>query len=266
MAPLPSGSPNLFERLLRRFTGLISIATLIPFYALCIACIGASLAPAVAFFSWSSTLTTDLVNWQRYVALGCAFGLSYLIYGLTLIFLVPAANAIVAGRLRPWKGAYHSSMMVRWYFHNGLAYIVRFTFLEFITPTPINRLYFQMMGMKVGRGTYINSSHISDPSLITLEDKVTIGGSAVIIGHYGVGGHLVLAPVTIRKGATIGLRAVIMGGTEIGENVKLLPNSVVLPKTRIPAGETWGGVPAQPINTRLLDIGDIATRAASGES
>jgi serine acetyltransferase len=38
-----------------------------------------------------------------------------------------------------------------------------------------------------------------------------------------------------------------MGGAQIGKGAKILPNSVVLPKTVIPAGETWGGVPAQKI-------------------
>ncbi|MCM2282041.1 MAG: hypothetical protein NDI61_09365 [Bdellovibrionaceae bacterium] len=258
------GPPTLFERLLRRFTTIVSMATLIPFYTLCLACIGLSLTPSVMFFHWVSERTAETAAWQRYLAQGSALGVCYLIYGLTLIFLVPAVNLLIGGRLRAWRGTYHSGMSIRWYMHNGLAYIVRFTFLEFITPTPLNQLYFQMMGMKVGRGTYINSSHISDPSLITLEEKVTIGGSAVIVGHYGVGGFLVLAPVVIRQGATIGLRATVMGGTEIGAGAKILPNSVVLPKTRVPAGETWGGVPAQKIDVRKLDSGEAAPPIAVG--
>ena len=91
----------------------------------------------------------------------------------------------------------------------------------------------------------INTTNISDPGLITIEDGVTIGGSATIIAHYGVQGYLIIAPVLIRKNATIGLRAIVMGGVEIGERVKVLPNSVVLPKTIIPAGDTWAGVPAK---------------------
>ena len=73
-------------------------------------------------------------------------------------------------------------------------------------------------------------------------------GTPSIIAHYGQGGFLVVAPVKIGAGATIGLRASIMGGTEIGENAKVLANSFVLPNTKIPAGETWGGIPAVRIN------------------
>jgi acetyltransferase-like isoleucine patch superfamily enzyme len=108
------------------------------------------------------------------------------------------------------------------------------------------------MGMKIGEGTLINSSHLSDPSLIEMGRKVTLGGSVTIVAHYGQGGFLVLAPVKIGDKATIGLRAILMGGVTIGEGAKILPNSVVLPKTQVPAGETWGGVPARKIEAHEL--------------
>jgi len=65
--------------------------------------------------------------------------------------------------------------------------------------------------------------------------------------HWGGGGHLVIAPVRICRGATIGLAATIMGNVEVGAGAVILPHSVVLPGSRVGAGETWGGVPARPI-------------------
>ncbi|MBS1766127.1 MAG: hypothetical protein JST05_01800 [Acidobacteria bacterium] len=38
-----------------------------------------------------------------------------------------------------------------------------------------------------------------------------------------------------------------MGDVEVGDGATVLPQSVLLPGTRVPAGETWGGVPAQRI-------------------
>jgi len=38
-----------------------------------------------------------------------------------------------------------------------------------------------------------------------------------------------------------------MGDVEVGEGATILANSVLLPGTRVPAGERWGGVPARPI-------------------
>jgi acetyltransferase-like isoleucine patch superfamily enzyme len=126
--------------------------------------------------------------------------------------------------------------------------VVRYSFLEFVTPSAFATLYYRLMGMKIGRNVAINSTAIADPSLITMEDNVTIGGSASVLAHYAQSGYLVIAPVKIGKGVTVGLKATIMGDVEIGEYAKILPNSAVLPKTRIPAGETWGGVPAVKVD------------------
>jgi len=79
-----------------------------------------------------------------------------------------------------------------------------------------------MMGMKIGKGVMINSSNISDPCLIVLDDYVTIGGSAYMMAHYGMKGFLIIDKLHIKKGAMIGLAAKILGGVSIGER-QLLP-------------------------------------------
>jgi acetyltransferase-like isoleucine patch superfamily enzyme len=139
-------------------------------------------------------------------------------------------------RLKPFRGGYYSLGAVPWYFHNALTYIVRYTFLEFITPTPMNILFYRMMGMKIGKNVHLNTTNISDPCLIEIGDKVTIGGSAHIIAHYASKGYIIVDHVKIGNGATVGLKATIMGDVEIGETAAIGPHEVILPKSRIPAG------------------------------
>ena len=116
--------------------------------------------------------------------------------------------------------------------------MVRLSFLDFVTPSPLNVLFYRMMGMKIGKGVVINTTNISDPSLITLGDYVTVGGSATIFAHYGQKGYLIIAPVTVGSGTNIGLKASIMGGVTVGKNVTIKPHVALLPKTDIPDGET----------------------------
>jgi acetyltransferase-like isoleucine patch superfamily enzyme len=130
--------------------------------------------------------------------------------------------------------------------------MLRYSFLEFVTPSPFSLWFYKAMGMRVGRGSVINSTHISDPSLLHLGKKVTVGGSATIVAHYGQAGFLVLSPVIIEDDVTIGLRATIMGGVKIRKGAKILPNSVVMPKTEVPAGEVWGGVPAHKLDLKKV--------------
>jgi hypothetical protein len=242
------GFAGFFETALRRFKNAIHIVLTMPLYAVGCIMIGVAAAPGVATFEY---LTTHLVAsslWLHYLVIGFSLGVSYFAYGFSLLFVAPTMNFILRTNLKPWRGPYYSLEAIRWFFHNGATYLARYTFLEFVTPSPFNILFYRMMGMKIGPGSTINSTWISDPSLIELGEKVTIGGSVTLVGHYGQGGYLVLARTKIGNRVTIGLKATIMGGVTIGDGAKVLPNSVVMPKTEIPASETWGGVPARKID------------------
>jgi acetyltransferase-like isoleucine patch superfamily enzyme len=242
------GLAGLFESIFRSFRNLTHLVIMTPLYVFASVVIGVALTPGLIVFRLTYMTTTDWPVIPRLISLGTCIAFTYFGYGLSLVFMLPALNSLFRLRLKPWRGPYYSLPSVPWYIHNGFTYLLRYTFLEFITPTPLNIFFYRGMGMKIGRGTVINTSAISDPSLIRLGEKVTIGGSVTIVGHYGQGGFLVLAPVEIGDRVTVGLRCIIMGGVKIGKEAKILPNSAVMPKTIIPAGEVWGGVPARKID------------------
>lgn len=253
------GFAGLFETLLRRFKNLLHISMIVPLYIVGCAVIGLAAAPGTVLVAWTFKFVSradfasfgvargDVFWWAiQGWAVGSAVVGAVFLTGFFLVFVLPVANFILlwGGRLKPWRGPYYSLEAIRWYIHNGITYVLRYSLLEMFTPSPIGILFYRLMGMKIGRGAVINSTALSDPSLIKIGEKVTIGGSVTIVAHYGQAGFLILAPVEIGEGATIGLRASIMGGAKIGRNARIMPHSVVLPKTVIPDGEIWGGVPA----------------------
>lgn len=244
------GLKGIFEIILRRFKVLTQLLLIAPLFIAASAIIGLSAMPGIWLYeSLTSGFSEGLVG---YFVNGFSLALGFFAFCFGLIFVTPLINFVLRGYLKPWRGPYYSFEALRWYLHNGLTYLPRFTVLNFITPSPFVNLFYQMMGMKIGRGTIINTIYISDPSLITLGKKVTIGGSVTLVAHYGQGGLLVIAPVIIGDNCTLGLKSSVMGGVTIGKDVKILPHSVVMPKTIIPDGETWGGVPAQKIEKSNL--------------
>ena len=220
---------------MRRFRIISYILALIPLYIVVIIAMGLSATPGVYFFSWVLKISVGWTEFYRLMSLSIGFVAAYFIYGFTLIFVIPLFNWLIPLRIKPFRGSFFSIQSIPWYVHNGLTYIVRYTFLEFITPTPLNILFFRLMGMKIGKGVHINTSNISDPALIEIGDYVTIGGSAHIIAHYGQKGYLVVANVKIGAGANIGLKATIMGDSVIGENAVIAPHEVILPRSRLKA-------------------------------
>lgn len=247
-----SGIKGLFEKGLRKAASTVHVLSVLPMFFVAGLCFGAGLFPAVLTFRWIYQLSHEWGFLASSFAIAAAIGLSYFIFALSLIVVIPVLNFVFRAKLKPWRGSYYSFEAVNWYIHNGLTYLARYTILELLTPSPFSQWYYQMLGMKIGKHTQLNTTHISDPSLISLGNKVTIGGSATIVGHYGQGGYLVLAPVIIEDEVTLGLKASVMGGVHIGKGAKILPHSVILPKTQIPAGETWGGVPARKFSREEL--------------
>lgn len=226
-----TGLLGLLETFARKFRTLGFFFVLIPAFLGLIIPMGLALSPGILIFEYAYQATSEMPLITRAVILGPSLALGYFLYGLTLIFLIPILNFPLIPFVRKQRSTWFSLSVIPWYYHNALTYLARYTFLEFITPTPLNLLFYKMMGMKIGKGTMINTTNISDPCLITLGDYVTIGGSATLMAHYGMKGFLIIDKLIIENNATIGLKSSLFGNVVIKEGAVVAPHEVVLPKT-----------------------------------
>ncbi|MDX2493791.1 MAG: hypothetical protein QNK27_02395 [Desulfuromusa sp.] len=245
---------SILDRLIRRFSRPAYVIVVLLLYLLVSTALGLALAPALFFFSelfaWSQKLP-QIFHW---IVSGFGLAVSFFIFGFTLLIVVSTYNWLLPTRVRPFKGGYYSLKAVPWLLHNGLFYLVRFTFLPFVTLTPFGIWFLKAMGMNLGRHVFINTEYISDPQLITLGNDVALGGSVRIFAHYGGHGNLVVEPVVVGERATIGIAATIMGDVRIGQDATILAHSVLMPGSRVGNGEVWGGVPARRINREEMEV------------
>jgi acetyltransferase-like isoleucine patch superfamily enzyme len=248
--PPPTG---LLDKLTRRFSRPAYLVVVLGVYVLASTVLGFALAPALWCFSQISAWSEGLPLLLRWLSLATGAALCFFLFGFALLVVVPIYNRLLPTKFEPFKGGYYSLRAVPWFLHNGLFYLVRFTFLPFVTLTPFGVAFLKAMGMKIGRHAFINTEYISDPRLITLGDDVVLGGSVRIFAHYGGGGNLVVSPVVIEDRATIGLAATVMGDVRVGRGATILAHSVLMPGSRVGPGETWGGVPAVPIGREEMD-------------
>jgi FkbH-like protein len=99
-------------------------------------------------------------------------------------------------------------------------------------------------------GVLVNWGNIYDPDLTEIGDRVIIGSDASVVAHGMTTRNdgaivYVSAPVKIGNRATIGGAAHVALGCSIGEDAIVEPSAVLAPFSHIPAGEVWGGNPAQ---------------------
>ena len=135
------GVKGLFEVLLRRFKFFMHIATMVPVYFLACLVLGVCLIPGITLFRWVSEMTLHQAFLIQNMAYGFTFAIGFFMYGLSMIFVAPALNFVIVRRLKEWRGSYYSAESLKWFVHNGLTYLVRFTFLEFVTPSPLVILF-----------------------------------------------------------------------------------------------------------------------------
>lgn len=232
-----TGWSGFVETVMRRFRNVSFMLIMAPIGLLYIFCVSVSLIPGVTLYRYVSEATLNSTPFWQNAGLAFSISAGFFLYGLSVIFVVPLVNKLLPLKVKPHRATWYSLSVVPWYYHNALTYLVRYTFLEFLTPTPLNKLFYQMMGMKIGQGTIINSTNISDLCLIEIGDYVTIGGSATLVAHYGMKGMLIIDRLVIEDKVTIGLKATVFGDVVIGKGAMVKPNDVVMPKSRIPARE-----------------------------
>ncbi|HEX8725475.1 MAG TPA: hypothetical protein VF737_08815 [Gemmatimonadaceae bacterium] len=260
--PAPTGA---VDRFVRRYNGVSYALAVVAIYLIAATALGLALVPPLLVVSRAAPPLWRWESWARWPLLGIVGGASAFLWGFSLLVVVPVFNFVLPTRLRAFSGGYFTVAAVPWYLHNGLFYLVRYTFLPFVTPTPIGIWFLRAMGMHMGRRPRITTENFTDVSMITLGDDVSIGGSAHVFCHYGGAGRLVIAPVVIGSGATIGEKATVMGDVVVGEGATVLAHAVLLPGTRVGPRERWGGVPARAIDPAEWDAYRAATGGADGD-
>ena len=99
-------------------------------------------------------------------------------------------------------------------------------------------------GIEIGRWVFINQGcRIEGRKRVAIGDSALIGPFCMFenVNHRPEGPESL--PITVGKGAWIGAGCILLPGAVVGDGATVGAGSVV--RGTIPAGETWGGVPAR---------------------
>jgi len=225
---------------------------LITLIFLFIACViyGLSLSPALLFINFILEQSAEYNLILKSIILGISIALSFFIFGISLIIIVGCIVRFLP--IKPTPGIYVLSSMstIKWGISGAFLKLVNLAFLDFITPTFLNILYFRLIGAKIGKNVQINSVNINEPWLLEIGDDTIIGGGASINCHTVESGNLLLEKVKIGKKCTIGAQSLIWPGCEIGDKSIIATKSVLKKRSKVGIKEIWKGNPAENIRKR----------------
>ena len=210
------------------------------------------MAPSILFFNYVNALSSGSDSlFLNALFIGVSLSICFFIFGISLILIVGIIIRILPIKAKPGVYPLASINAIKWGFCGAFLRLVNLTFLDFITPTFLNIMYFRLIGAKIGKNVQLNTININDPWLLEIGDGSVIGGGSSINCHTVERGKLILEKVKIGKKCTIGAQSLVWPGCVIGDRSILATKSVLKKRTIIGNKEIWKGNPA--INVRSRD-------------
>ena len=225
--------------------GLVSLLV----YAFYSVPIGLSFVPSATILWLSSKwLLQELAIFN--IILFCLItAFSIFIFFITALILLGLTGRLLTLGIKPGRYEIGSVTFIRWLINGGLHTIAMYLVLPFMMGSGWIKLYFRILGCKMGRDVFLNSKGLQDAYLLELGNDVIIGGEVDITCHIFEGRHLVLNKIIIGDNTLIGFRSYVMPGAVIGKKNVIGCYSVVRKDRKFGDHSTVMSIPCLPIKS-----------------
>ncbi|WP_206796703.1 Pls/PosA family non-ribosomal peptide synthetase [Amycolatopsis sp. MtRt-6] len=109
--------------------------------------------------------------------------------------------------------------------------------------TPLLTAWLRTMGVKIGRGVWLETYWLPEADLVSLGDGATINRGCVVQTHLFHDRIMSMSRVTLGEGATLGPHGIVLPGAGIGARTTVGPGSLVTRGDEVPADTRWLGNP-----------------------
>jgi non-ribosomal peptide synthetase-like protein len=109
--------------------------------------------------------------------------------------------------------------------------------------SPIMSIYLRLLGAKVGRDVWCETTTVSEHDLAELGDGAAVNRNSVVETHLFHDRVMQLGPAVLGAGSTLGPAAAMLPDTALGDGVSVGARAIVMRGERLPAGTRWHGAP-----------------------
>ncbi|MEV6422566.1 Pls/PosA family non-ribosomal peptide synthetase [Streptomyces sp. NPDC051662] len=174
-----------------------------------------------------------------------------MIASLLVISYCAAVKRVVIGVYRPRVEPLWSLFVRRTEFVTGLFEAAAVPAgVGFLTGTPYLPVILRRFGARVGRGTWIGTTFLTEFDLVDIGDNAAIGLRVSLQTHLFEDRVMKMSVVTVEDGASVGTRAVVLYDSVVGEDVQLGALSLLMKGEHLTPGTSWRGIPAEGVVER----------------
>ncbi|MEU0251791.1 Pls/PosA family non-ribosomal peptide synthetase [Streptomyces sp. NPDC006184] len=156
------------------------------------------------------------------------------------------AKWVVAGRYRPRVEPLWSLFVRRTEFVTGLFEAAAVPAgVGALVGTPLLPPVLRLFGARIGRGTWIGTTYLTEFDLVAVGDDASIGMHVSLQTHLFEDRVMKMSTVTVGPGASVGTRSVVLYDAVVGAGVRLGALSLVMKGERLTPGTDWQGLPAE---------------------
>ncbi|WP_316689812.1 Pls/PosA family non-ribosomal peptide synthetase [Pseudonocardia sp. H11422] len=217
-------------------------------------------ALSMAFFllaRWMYLFGAVLITWSAldfYSVFGtvaiAAMSLVGLLYSVVYWTLLERLFMIV----RPLQPMFASIYELSFWRHERFWKVLPVTLVQTFNGTPFKALVWRLLGVRSGRRLFDDGCSMTERTLVTIGDDVTLNVKNVLQCHSQEDGSFKSDRITIGNGCTLGVGAFIHYGVTIGDGAEIAADSFLMKGEEVPPNTRWGGNPAEELPDDTADL------------
>lgn len=174
-----------------------------------------------------------------------------ILLSVSTIFFGWFFKTLLIGRYKPDARPLWSTFVWRNEFINSISENLVYPFFEFMfLGTPFAPIYFRIMGCKIGKKIFMETTEITEFDLVTIGDDSALNYGCTIQTHLFEDRVMKMSAVNIGNACTIGSLSVILYDTRMYDHSSLQGLSLIMKGESLPKNTHWQGSPCQLQNQK----------------
>ncbi|MBS0204863.1 MAG: amino acid adenylation domain-containing protein [Planctomycetes bacterium] len=188
----------------------------------------------------------EIDTWQ----IVAIFPVMYFLAGLSAALGMVGVKWMLMGRYRPCERPLWSRFV--WRTEVVTALLDNFAapfFLDLLAGTPFICWFFRLLGAKIGRRVYLDTTELTEFDLVHVGDDVAINHDCTLQTHLFEDRVMKMSTVKLSDGCHLGSMSLVLYDTKLEAGSSVDDLSLVMKGETLPPNTHWSGIPSRRIDS-----------------